>query len=98
MEGKAEKRKTGIGYSPLSEKVYIGVQNPKKRMWVGEKRDITSDFMAVALEFFTAGTIREISRDKGSSNLLINIKNDKASIERLIKNLTKRMEKLKNPK
>ena len=40
--------KTGIGYSPLSDKVYLGKQNTEKRMWVGEKSDITSDFIAVS--------------------------------------------------
>lgn len=85
--------KTSIGYSPLTDKVYLGKQNQEKRIWVGDKKDITNDFLAVSYEFFEENTIREISCSSGSSNLFINIKNDKASIERVIKNLTKRITK-----
>ena len=85
--------KNGIGYSPLTDKVYIGKQNIKNRTWVGEKQDITNQFIAVSSVFFEENTIREISCSDGSTNLFINIKNDKASIERVIKNLTKRIEK-----
>lgn len=86
--------KTGIGYSPLSEKVYLGKQNTEKRMWVGEKKDITSEFIAVSLEFYEVNTIREIAGSSGSVNLVINIKNDKSSLEKTIKTLTKRLESL----
>jgi len=34
--------KYGIGYSPLSDKVYLGKQNTEKRIWVGDKNDITN--------------------------------------------------------
>lgn len=84
-------RKTGIGYSPLTDKVYLGRQNKEKRIWVGEKRDITNEFLAVASEFFEENTIRDVGCSNGNSNLFINIKNDKKSIERVIKNLTKRL-------
>jgi hypothetical protein len=86
--------KTGIGYSPLSDKVYLGKQNTEKRMWVGQKSDITSDFIAVSLEFYEENTIREIGGSEGSVNLVINIKKDKPSLERIIKNLTKRLESI----
>ncbi len=86
--------KNGIGYSPLTDKVYLGKQNSEKRIWVGEKKEITNDFIAVSFEFFEENTIREISGNKGSSNLFINIKNDKKSIERVIKTLSKRAEKI----
>lgn len=33
--------KKGIGYSPLTERVYIGRQNRLKGTWIGEKEDIT---------------------------------------------------------
>lgn len=88
--------KTSIGHSPLSDKIYIGKQNQDKGMWIGEKRDITNDFIATALSYFTEGTIRSIGETKVVSNLLINIKNDPASIDRLIKALEKRSLKLKN--
>lgn len=83
--------KTGIGYSPLTDKVYLGRQNKEKRIWVGEKQDITNEFLAVASEFFEENTIRDVGCSNGNSNLFINIKNDKKSIERVIKNLTKRL-------
>lgn len=87
--------KNGIGYSPLTDKVYLGKQNPDKRMWVGNKTDITNEFLAVTARFFEQNTIREIVCSDDSSNLFINIKNDKASLEKVIKNLSKRVEKLK---
>jgi hypothetical protein len=83
--------KTGIGYSPLTDKVYLGKQNQEKRLWIGDKKDVTNEFLAVASEFFEENTIREISCSNGSANLFINIKNDTKSIERVIKNLTKRL-------
>lgn len=87
--------KNGIGYSPLTEKVYLGKQNPEKRMWVGDKKDITNEFLAVASEFFEENTVRDICCSNGALNLFINIKNDKASIEKVIKNLSKRLVSLK---
>jgi hypothetical protein len=87
--------KNGIGYSPLTDKVYLGKQNTEKRIWVGDKEDITNEFLAVASEFFAENTIREVSCSNGSSNLFINIKNDKSSIERVVKNLTKKLNELK---
>ena len=86
----------GIGYSSLTDKVYLGKQNTEKRIWVGNKKDITNQFIAVSLEFFEENTIRNISFSNGTTtNLLINIKNDKESIEKVINNLTKRVESLK---
>lgn len=90
--------KNGIGYSPLTDKVYLGKQNTEKRMWVGEKKEITNEFIAVASEFFEENTVRDISCSNGVSNLFINIKNDDTSIEKVIKNLTKRLNKNKNGK
>jgi hypothetical protein len=82
--------KNGIGYSPLTDKVYLGKQNTEKRIWVGEKKDVTNEFLAVASEFFEENTIRDIGCG-GKSNLFINVKNDKESIEKVIKNLTNRL-------
>ena len=90
--------KNGIGYSPLTDKVYLGKQNTEKRMWVGEKKEITNEFLAVASEFFEENTVRDISCSNGVSNLIINIKNDNTSIEKVIKNLTKRLNENKNGK
>lgn len=87
--------KNGIGYSPLSDKVYLGKQNTDKGMWVGDKKDITNEFLAVSSQFFEENTIRDIGCSNGASNLFINIKNNKESIEKVIKNLTNRMSSLK---
>jgi len=87
--------KNGIGYSPLTDKVYLGKQNPEKRMWVGDKKDITNEFLAVASEYFEENTIREVKCSNGNSNIFINIKNDKESIEKVIKNLSKRLSSFK---
>lgn len=85
--------KKGIGYSPFTDKVYIGKQNKVKGMWVGEKEDITNDFINISFQYFEEGTVRQIdSADK--ENLFINIVNSKYEVEKLIKNLTKRLEKL----
>jgi hypothetical protein len=88
--------KNGIGYSPLTDKVYLGKQNTEKRIWIGDKKDITNDFLAVASEFFEENTVRNIGCSDGASNLFINIKNDRKSIEKVIRNLTKRLDSLNN--
>jgi len=85
--------KNGIGYSPLTDKVYLGKQNTKKRLWVGDKKDITNDFLAVASEFFQENVVRTVSCSNGKSNLFINIKNDHVSIAKVIKHLTKLLDK-----
>ena len=88
----AASTKKGIGYSPLTDKVYIGRQNKEKGMWVGEKEDITSDFIGVALSYFSKDTIRTITGGNDDiPNLVINVKDDEKSIEKLIKALSKRL-------
>jgi len=82
--------KNGIGYNPLTEKVYLGKQNQEKKIWVGEKKDITNDFLSVANAYFAENTSRVVRCGK-ESNIFMNIKNDKESIERAIKDLTKRL-------
>jgi hypothetical protein len=89
----------GIGHSPLTDKVYLGKQNKAKGMWVGEKEDITNDFINdfinVAFQYFEENTIRNIgSPSSKKENLFINIKNDNESIERVVKNLQKMVDKL----
>jgi hypothetical protein len=39
-----------IGVSPLTGTVYSGRVNLKTQMWVGEKTDITSDFLRCIIE------------------------------------------------
>lgn len=85
---------SGLGYSPLSEKVYWGKQNPKKQMWVGEKKDVTNNFIDVAHAYFEVNTIRRIASGN-DARLFIHIKEDKKSIGMVIKELAKMAAKLK---
>lgn len=78
--------KKGIGYSPLTEKIYLGKQNQEKGMWIGEKEDITSDFINVMFQYIEQNTQRTIRTASGSeTNIFFNIKRDKESIEKAIK-------------
>ena len=86
--------KKGIGYSPLTENVYLGKQDKNKGVWVGPKEDITSDFIAVCMQWVGDNEIREIVGDKGSKNLIINCKKDKDSYERVIKYLQNKIKEL----
>jgi len=86
-------KRKGIGYSPLTEKIYLGQQDRKKGMWIGEKEDITNDWLNVAFQYFEEDTIRNIgSSDK--ENLFINVKKDKGSIQKAIDALQKELDKL----
>ena len=54
--------KLQLGYSPLTERIYLGKVNPKKPTeWVGEKRDVTSDFLQVMLQKFEPNTKTSIT-------------------------------------
>jgi len=78
--------KKGIGYSPLTEKIYLGKQNQEKGMWIGEKEDITSDFINVMFQYIEPNTQRTIRTASGSeTNIFFNIKRDKESVEKAIK-------------
>lgn len=46
-----------LGYSPLTEHIYLGKVNKKRpNEWLGEKRDMTSNFIQVLLQKFEPGT------------------------------------------
>jgi len=82
--------KKGIGYSPLTEKIYLGKQNKEKGIWVGDKEDITSDFINVMMDYIPENTTRTITGlDTLSQNMFINVKYDKKGIEKVIKYLQK---------
>lgn len=87
--------KNGIGFSPLTDRVYLGKQNQEKGIWVGEKKDITSDFINVMFEYIPEGTSRTIrGLDTDSQNIFINIKKDKKHLENAIKFLNKQLKDL----
>lgn len=51
-----------LGYSPISENIYLGKINPKKpNEWQGDKKDITNNFIQVMLQKFEPGTETEIT-------------------------------------
>lgn len=53
-----------IGYSPLTEKVYLGnVSKKNPNQWVGNKEDITNIFIQVLLQKFEPGTESIIAVD-----------------------------------
>lgn len=84
--------KKGIGYSPLSGKVYLGKQDEKKGMWIGEKEDITSDFIHVLFQFCEPDTARVITTVNGlEENIIINVKKDAKSIKKVISYLKKQL-------
>lgn len=87
--------KNGIGYSPLSDRVYLGKQDQEKGIWIGTKKDITNQFLEISFAYFEENTIRNIGSSNGTENLFINIKNDRKSIEKIIRNLNKRLIELK---
>lgn len=80
----------GIGYSPLTERVFLGKQNREKGMWIGEKEDITSDFIGVVLQWVGDNECRTI-RGGNTDNLIVNCLDDKESIEKVIKHLQGRL-------
>jgi hypothetical protein len=87
--------KTGIGYSPLTDRVYIGKQNQEKGMWVGnDKIDITQDFIAVMFNYIMPNKVRTISC-RNEKNMFLNVKKDKKSIEKAIKHLNKQLLSIK---
>lgn len=53
--------KLHLGYSDLTEKIYLGKQ--KDGAWVGEKRDVTSEFLQVMEHKFPINTSQNISID-----------------------------------
>lgn len=53
--------KMQLGLSPLTGRIYLGRQ--KNGHWIGEKRDVTSDFIQVMLQKFEPNTCSDITMD-----------------------------------
>jgi hypothetical protein len=83
----------GIGYSPLTDKVYLGRQNKAKGMWIGEKEDITDDFLHVADQYFELDTIRTLGTES-NDYLYIHVVKNVDSIDKVIKTLNKMKDEL----
>ena len=83
-------KRKGNSYSPLNDKIYLGQQDRTKGMQIGEKEDITNDWLNVAFQYFEENTVRNIG-SSNKQNLFINVKKDKESIEKVIKRLQKEL-------
>lgn len=65
--------KTGLGFSPLSGRIYWGLQNDKG-LWVGnKKKDITSDFLQVMEHKFPVGFSQNITVNGEHASTIANI-------------------------
>ena len=54
--------KTGLGYSPITSRIYWGRQNTETGVWVGDnKKDVTNEFLQVMEHKFPINTIQNIS-------------------------------------
>ena len=51
--------KMHLGHSPLTGRIYLGRQ--KGDHWVGDKRDVTSEFLQVMEHKFPIGTAQNVS-------------------------------------
>lgn len=86
--------KKGIGYSPLSEKIYLGIQNQEKGIWIGSKEDVTSDFISIMMDYIKSNTMRSVMTESGGDeHLFLNVKNNKDGIEKAIKWLNRQLNK-----
>lgn len=45
-------KKKGTGVSPITNRIYYGMQDTDKHMWVGQKTDITESAIASVFEWF----------------------------------------------
>lgn len=81
---------SGIGYSPLTEKVYMGRQNQSKQMWVGEKKDVTNQFLDAAFQYFEENTTRTITVKK-EKHLFIHVKETPEALKKVIEMLQKKL-------
>lgn len=58
------KVKTGLMYSPLSEKIYWGRMNTETGVSSGSnKKDVTSDFISIMLQKFKINTMQRIENN-----------------------------------
>lgn len=91
--------KTGIGYGVLTDRVYIGKQDPIKGMWTGKKDDITSDFINVMFQYIESNTVRTFGNGDGiDHNLIMHLECNADSIEKGIKMLQDYLKELKSKK
>lgn len=56
-------RKKGFGVSPITNRIYYGMQDTDKNMWLGQKIDVTDDVIASAYEWFM-GNMKDLDGEK----------------------------------
>lgn len=72
--------KTGLMFSPLTEKVYWGRMNVKTGMSVGDnQKDITSDFISIMLQKFQLNTKQNISCNGKTEAVVFVVDEEKAN-------------------
>lgn len=65
-------QKLQLGYSHLTERIYLGKKNVGGERWSGEKRDVTNEFIEIMLKKFDPNTTHTISLDgKPSLRVLV---------------------------
>lgn len=70
-----------IAVSPLTGAIYSGRVNPKTDMWIGNKKDITSDFLRCVIEkaMFHGGSF-EIRGSSGTIHI-VTVELESAALE-----------------
>lgn len=69
-ERKEKDNKMHLGFSELTGRIYLGRQNGN--VWVGDKRDITSEFLQIMLQKFTPKSMSEITiEDKVAYKIIV---------------------------
>ena len=87
--------KPGIGYSTWDGKVYAGMQTIEDGYihWVGDKVEITEQFVFVLYQFLEDNNFRKITTDFGDgeemTNIFFNVPQDHQSIDDAIMSLFK---------
>jgi hypothetical protein len=76
----------------LTDRVYIGRQNKEKRIWVGEKEDITTDFLSTLVAYLPENTTRDmVGTVSGRKSILMHVNKDAESIEKMIEFLKEKL-------
>ena len=76
-----------IGYGNLTDKVFLGTISKDGTHWVGDKQDVTNDFLHVLNQFIPVNTTRTISVSNGEQILYMAINNTNECIDKAIKHL-----------
>lgn len=86
-------KKLTLGYSDLTDSVFVGKLNKSEEYFLDGKQDITNNFIGVMLQYVGVDQSRQIS---SSSNKIIVAHSEvtKESLDKMIKHLTDLKESL----